>query len=105
MIVSRCLGLLLCSIDGVSARTPPSPRRPRGTLRLGGAKGDKEQRRTYRFSNPASAIRATAHKLSKLFRHLMTSGEAYRRVDPAQEEARQRERRLVSLRRRRKSSG
>ena len=48
---------------------------------------------------PASAIRATAHKLSKLFWHLMTSGEAYRRVDPAQEEARQRERRLKSLRR------
>ena len=51
------------------------------------------------LSNSASAMRATAHKLSKLFWHLMTSGEAYRRVDPAQEEARQRERRLKSLRR------
>jgi transposase len=48
---------------------------------------------------PASAIRATAHKLAKLFWRLMTTGESYRRQDVAAEEERHRQRRVRSLER------
>ena len=46
-----------------------------------------------------TAIRATAHKLAKLFYRLITKGEAYRRESTEVEEARQRERQLKALER------
>lgn len=54
---------------------------------------------------PASAIRATAHKLAKLFWRLMTTGESYRRGDIAAEEARHHQRRLKSLERQARELG
>lgn len=48
---------------------------------------------------PASAIRATAHKLAKLFWRLLTTGESYRRGDLAAEQERHRQRHLRSLER------
>jgi transposase len=54
---------------------------------------------------PASAIRATAHKLAKLFWHLVTTGEAYRPADAAAQEQRHRERRVRSLQRQAKELG
>ncbi len=54
---------------------------------------------------PASAIRATAHKLAKLFWRLLTTGDSYRRDDMAAEEERHRQRRLKSLERQAKELG
>jgi transposase len=54
---------------------------------------------------PASAIRATAHKLAKLFWRLLTTGQVYRRADPAAEQERHRQRRLRSLQRQAKELG
>ena len=48
---------------------------------------------------PASAIRATAHKLAKLFWRLLTTGESYRRGDMVAEQERHRQRHLRSLER------
>jgi transposase len=54
---------------------------------------------------PASAIRATAHQLAKLFWRLMTTGESYRRGDVVAEEERHRQRRMRSLERQAKELG
>jgi transposase len=52
-----------------------------------------------------TAIRATAHKLAKLFYRLITKGEAYRRESTAVDEARHRERQLKALARRARELG
>jgi transposase len=52
-----------------------------------------------------SAIRATAHKLAKLFYRLITRGEAYRRESTAAEEAKQQERRVKALQRKARELG
>jgi transposase len=54
---------------------------------------------------PASAIRATAHKLAKLFWRLMTTKATYVRGDMAAEEERLRHRRLKTLERQAKELG
>jgi transposase len=51
------------------------------------------------------AIRATAHKLARLFYRLITTGEAYRRESIEAEEAKQRERQLKALQRKAQELG
>ncbi len=52
-----------------------------------------------------SAIRATAHKLAKLFYRLITRGEAYRRESTAAEEVKQQERQVKALQRKARELG
>jgi transposase len=70
----------------------------RGLWRSPTAMGQYLRRMKARLG-PASAIRATAHKLAKLFWRLVTTGAAYRPADAAAEEQRYRERRVRSLQR------
>jgi len=102
--------------SGVRIRSPSFPARgasrvaqafrlaARGLWRSQTALGQFLRRLKSRLG-PASAIRATAHKLAKLYWRLLTTGQSYRPSDLATDEARHRQRRLNALQRQAKELG